>query len=122
MDSDRLNLGIFLATMEVSIVSTALVEITDELQAFNNSSWVINAYLSSFTGISWIVGCHRRLTASLCRVSDHLGPIQLCGRKEAFHRHGVYHIPRVLWSMRRSADSRTTVSAPRSQEDIYTQV
>lgn len=34
MDHDRLNLGIFLATMEVSIVSTALVEITDELQAF----------------------------------------------------------------------------------------
>lgn len=55
MDSDRLNLGIFLATIEVSIVSTALVEITDELQAFNNSAWVVNAYLSSFTGTSWVV-------------------------------------------------------------------
>ena len=55
MDHDRLNLDIFLATMEVSIVSTALVEITDELQAFSNSAWVINAYLSSFTGTSLVV-------------------------------------------------------------------
>ena len=45
-------LGIFLSTMEVSIVSTALLDITDELQAFKDSSWVINAYLLAFTGDS----------------------------------------------------------------------
>ena len=45
-------LGIFLSTMEVSIVSTALVDITDELQAFKNASWVINSYLLAFTGDS----------------------------------------------------------------------
>ena len=39
MNSDRLNLDIFLATMEVSIISTAFVRITDELQAFSNSAW-----------------------------------------------------------------------------------
>ena len=48
--SDSLMLGGFLATIEVSIVSTALVDITNGLHAFKNSSWVINAYLLSFTG------------------------------------------------------------------------
>ena len=36
--------------MEVSIVSTALVNITDELQDFKNGAWIINAYLVTFTG------------------------------------------------------------------------
>lgn len=45
-----LQLGIFLATIEVSIVSTALVDMANELQAFNNGAWIINAYLVAFTG------------------------------------------------------------------------
>lgn len=38
----RLMLGIFLSIMEVSIVSTALVDIMNELHAFKISSWVVN--------------------------------------------------------------------------------
>ena len=49
-NSSSLMFGIFLSTMEVSIVSTALVDITNKLDAFQNSSWVINGYLLTFTG------------------------------------------------------------------------
>ncbi|KAF2235166.1 MFS general substrate transporter [Viridothelium virens] len=55
-----LMLGIFLSTMEVSIVSTALVDITNELQAFKHISWVINAYMLTYTGflIIWAQFSH----------------------------------------------------------------
>lgn len=46
----RLMLGVFLASMEATIVSTALVNIVDDLQAFRDGAWVINAYLVAFTG------------------------------------------------------------------------
>ncbi|KAI9706730.1 MAG: hypothetical protein M1820_004700 [Bogoriella megaspora] len=46
--------------MEVSIVSTALVDITNDLQAFKYVSWVVNAYLLTFTGflIIWAQFSH----------------------------------------------------------------
>lgn len=39
----RLMLGIFLSMMEVSTVSTALMDIMNEVHAFKISSWVVNA-------------------------------------------------------------------------------
>ena len=58
-----LMLGIFLSPMGVSIVSTALLDITNELQAFKNSSWVtlsfglgplIGGGISSGTTWRWV--------------------------------------------------------------------
>ena len=66
MDSDRLSLGHFLVSIEVFIVSTALVEIIDELQPFTSLWRIMNAYLSRSTRISRIVDGHRRLTALFC--------------------------------------------------------
>ncbi|KAK4236506.1 multidrug resistance protein 3 [Achaetomium macrosporum] len=43
-----LNLGLFLVNFEITIVSTALVSITNELQEFKRSSWVITAYLITY--------------------------------------------------------------------------
>jgi MFS family permease len=36
--------------MEVSIVATALVPIADHLNAFDRTSWIVTAYLLTYTG------------------------------------------------------------------------
>ena len=46
----RLSLSMFLPNFEVSIVSTSLLTITNELKGFNHSSWVVDAYLITYTG------------------------------------------------------------------------
>ncbi|TVY46233.1 Efflux pump FUS6 [Lachnellula cervina] len=43
-------LCVFLANLEVSIVSTSLVPITDDLKSFGRSSWIITSYLLTYTG------------------------------------------------------------------------
>ncbi|KAI0889177.1 major facilitator superfamily domain-containing protein [Annulohypoxylon maeteangense] len=45
-----IGLGLFLINFEVTIVSTALVPITNELHDFQQASWVITAYLLTYTG------------------------------------------------------------------------
>jgi hypothetical protein len=51
MDSSCL-ICVFLATLEIAIVSTALVAITDDLESFGKSSWIITSYLLTWTGMS----------------------------------------------------------------------
>ncbi|RDL41698.1 uncharacterized protein BP5553_01677 [Venustampulla echinocandica] len=48
-------LSMFLPNFEVSIVSTSLLTITNELKGFSQSSWIVDAYLITYTGllISW---------------------------------------------------------------------
>ena len=43
-------LSLFIATLEVSIVSTSLVTITNEFHAFGSSTWIVIAYLLTYTG------------------------------------------------------------------------
>ncbi|KAF7879093.1 hypothetical protein EAF04_000293 [Stromatinia cepivora] len=43
-------LGLFLPNFEVSIVSTSLVSITNDLKGFGQASWVVTAYLITYTG------------------------------------------------------------------------
>ncbi|CAF9915301.1 MAG: hypothetical protein HETSPECPRED_002355 [Heterodermia speciosa] len=45
-----LSLAAFLATLEVSIVATSLVAISDEMQGLSRSSWIITAYMLTYTG------------------------------------------------------------------------
>jgi MFS family permease len=46
------SIAIFLPNLEVSIVSTALVTITNDLQGFSKTGWVVVAYLVTYTGRS----------------------------------------------------------------------
>ncbi|KAL2793730.1 major facilitator superfamily domain-containing protein [Aspergillus keveii] len=46
----RIGLGIFLSAAEITIMSTSLVTITDELMHYEQGSWLITAYLLTFTG------------------------------------------------------------------------
>ncbi|KAL5430210.1 hypothetical protein PMIN06_012584, partial [Paraphaeosphaeria minitans] len=43
-------ISIFLATLDSTIVNTALISITDSLKGFDQSSWLVNAYLLTYTG------------------------------------------------------------------------
>ncbi|KAK8080770.1 hypothetical protein PG997_008588 [Apiospora hydei] len=58
-------LGLFMAAIESSIVTTALVPIAAALMDFQNANWVVAAYLITYTGFLII----------FARISD------LCGRK-----------------------------------------
>lgn len=53
-----LYLSLFLANFEISIVSTSLVAITNSLKGFNESNWIVTAYLVGYTG-ACIVACAR---------------------------------------------------------------
>ncbi|KAI0144466.1 drug resistance transporter [Xylariaceae sp. FL1272] len=48
-------IGIFLVNLEISIVSTSLVSITDDLKQFSQASWVVTAYLLSYTSFMIIL-------------------------------------------------------------------
>ncbi|KAL8902863.1 MAG: hypothetical protein Q9207_004328 [Kuettlingeria erythrocarpa] len=45
-----LSLAVFLPSMEVSIVATSLLAITNELQGFGRGSWIITSYMLTYTG------------------------------------------------------------------------
>ncbi|KAI2620776.1 major facilitator superfamily domain-containing protein [Hypomontagnella submonticulosa] len=45
-----LGIAVFLPTAEASIISTSLVTISKDLDAYDQSSWVITAYLLTYTG------------------------------------------------------------------------
>ena len=45
-------LNLFLSSLEVSIVSTALVSIANKLNNFEESSWIVASYLLTYTGES----------------------------------------------------------------------
>ena len=40
----------FLSSLEVTIVSTTLVTITDDLESYSQASWIITTYLLTYTG------------------------------------------------------------------------
>lgn len=49
----RLLIGFFLSNLDVTIVSSALTGITDDLQGFEKRSWIITGYLATYTGMIW---------------------------------------------------------------------
>ncbi|ORY17866.1 putative multidrug resistance protein fnx1 [Clohesyomyces aquaticus] len=56
-------LSIFLVNFEISIVSTSLVSITDDLLGFGRSSWVVTSYLMVYTAFMVV----------LAKLSDNVG-------------------------------------------------
>ena len=50
-----LYLTLYLATVEVTIVSTALVTISDDLKAFSQNNWIVTAFLLTYTGNTQIL-------------------------------------------------------------------
>ncbi|KAF2004138.1 major facilitator superfamily transporter [Amniculicola lignicola CBS 123094] len=48
-------LGLFLASLESTIVSTSLISISNSLHGFQRSSWIVASYLLSYTGFLLII-------------------------------------------------------------------
>ena len=48
----RVLLCLYLVNIEVTIVSTSLVEVTNDLHGFDETSWVVSGYLVTYTGES----------------------------------------------------------------------
>jgi MFS family permease len=44
----RLCLSVFLSALDITIVSTSLVAITNDLKAFEKSSWIVSSYLITY--------------------------------------------------------------------------
>lgn len=44
-------LSLFMVNLEVTIVSTSLVDITNDLQGFDRTSWIVTGYLLTYTGM-----------------------------------------------------------------------
>lgn len=55
LTTTRIYVGDFLVNLEISIVSTSLVSITDDLKSFSQSSWVVTAYLLTYTSFMIII-------------------------------------------------------------------
>jgi MFS family permease len=48
--TSRITVALFLANLEIPIVTTSLVAITNDLHGFERGSWIISAYLLGFVG------------------------------------------------------------------------
>jgi MFS family permease len=68
---DRLMLAFFLSNLDVTIVSSALTSITDDLAGFEKRSWIVTGYLATYTGKYTQLPCYQIiLTFDTCTVSD----------------------------------------------------
>ncbi|KAJ5771033.1 uncharacterized protein N7511_003084 [Penicillium nucicola] len=72
LSSSSLLMGLYLVNLEVTIVSTSLVRITNDLNGFNKTSWVVTGFLTTYTSfmplwtkISNIIGRKRAILASM---------------------------------------------------------
>jgi MFS family permease len=82
IDSNSISIAIFLPNLEVSIVSTALITITNDLKGFSQAGWVIVAYLITYTGMSMFrIALYPKLTITF--VKDSL----LFGQSSATYLH-----------------------------------
>lgn len=69
-----------MVNLEVTIVSTSLIDITNDLQGFDRTSWIVTAYLLTFTGMEIpffsFLTCVEYLALvlrALSSIYDHLG-------------------------------------------------
>ncbi|KAF7872250.1 hypothetical protein EAF04_003174 [Stromatinia cepivora] len=105
-------LSIFLPNLEVSIVSTALVDITNELHGFSETGWVIVSYLITYTAfiiiwakVSDILGRKKCLATSLviftafsggCGASQKITHLIVCRAFQGLGAAGCFSIATIV--------------------------
>ncbi|CAG8890497.1 unnamed protein product [Penicillium egyptiacum] len=105
---DSLLTGLYLVNLEVTIVSTSLVSITDDLDGFKETSWVVTAFLtcytafmSTWTKLSNIVGRKKAIIASNavflafslgCGLSQTMNELIICRALQGAGGAGVYSL------------------------------
>lgn len=50
--------GLLLSTLETTIVATALISISSELEDYGRSNWIVASYLLTYTGTCWRLFYH----------------------------------------------------------------
>lgn len=97
----RLWIALFLSTVETTIVSTALVSITDALHGFDSRDWIITSYLLTYTGThTTIRNTTLRFLTERNRISCHLCQVQRCLRQENHDTpcpHSFHNLFNSLW-------------------------
>ncbi|PLB52350.1 MFS multidrug transporter [Aspergillus steynii IBT 23096] len=99
-------ISLYLVNLEVTIVSTSLVTITDDLGGFDKTSWIVTAYLTTFTGfipfwtrISDLIGRKRTINAALfmflvfsmaCALADNINQLIIFRALQGVGGAGVY--------------------------------
>ncbi|KAA8646572.1 uncharacterized protein ATNIH1004_008005 [Aspergillus tanneri] len=87
-----LGLALFLTSAEITIVSTALATISNDLSGSKQSSWVINAYLLSYTGIMSPIPIHALPANQKPRLSRYVGQIIVCRAFQGVGGSGVFSL------------------------------
>ena len=78
-------LATFLVNIEVSIVSTSLVTITNSLHGFRETSWIVSGYLVTYTGKCL---ASQVCVILICRIHDYLVKSQrYCGPERLVRCH-----------------------------------
>ena len=90
-------------------MSTSLVAITNDLQGFSQSSWVITAYLLTYFGQETSSATGSELT-NCGRLAHHLGKTQRHIGTEDYNSYFNSYLYCLLSSLRSSSDNGTTVS------------
>lgn len=104
-----LGTNLSLSTLELSIVSTSLVAITNDLHGFSRSSWVITAYLLTYFGQKPSSAADSELT-TFERLAHHLGKTQRHIGTEDYNSYFNSLLRCLLSSLCSSSDDETIVS------------
>ncbi|KXX75422.1 Multidrug resistance protein 3 [Madurella mycetomatis] len=107
-----LALGLFLVNFEITIVSTALISITNDLQEFKKSSWVVTAYLLTYVAglviwakLSDLFGRKPTCIAALlifaafsggCGASQNIIQLAICRAFQGIGGSGIYAVDMVM--------------------------
>lgn len=103
-----LGTNLSLSTLEISIVSTSLVAITNDLRGFSQSSWVITAYLLTYFGQKPSPAACSELT--ICeRLAHYLGKTQRHTGTENCYNYFNSYLCCFLSSLCSSSDDETLV-------------
>ena len=103
-------LTLFLATLELSIVSTSLVAITDSLKGYDRVSWIVTAYFLTYSSAKQNKPCPASGLTSSNRLAHHMGQDQRYHGPKAHCDHFGLHLRSFLGWLRSCANHQSTVS------------
>ncbi len=98
-DGIRICLALFMGQMESSIVSTAILTITDDLGGYNQSVWIFTAYLLTYSG-NGINADNLHTILTLCaRLAHYLGQVERHLRQKTAANSGCCRLHRRFRSL-----------------------
>lgn len=103
----RISIALFLTNLEIPIVTTSVVAITDDIGGFDKASWLISSYLLGYVGTYPSISSEHRLTHP--RRCGDICKIERCFRSQASSCYSNYHIHYRFGNMWSGADHSPAV-------------